>query len=88
MADDTVISLSAERALKRNDGSWSPEEMLTKVAADIRSGAVSVNKAVVLLLDDEDDGYGVARYTAQIRPSETIALMEFAKAQTIADMEG
>lgn len=92
MDDDNVRSLNAARATLTNDNSLvSPLEMLECAARELRAelrddSSPPPNKAVLLLLNDEDGRYDVHFYGSNIRNSEMIALLEVMKASFVKRM--
>lgn len=61
--------------LHNKTSSSTPEEVLEKVLADIRSGKNTCKKLLVLTLDDDNDKYYTSFYSSKIKASESITLM-------------
>lgn len=75
-----VRSINALRAERAGDNSLlSPVECLQDAVADLESGERKANKALILLLDDEDGAYNFGFRASNLRSSEMIALLEKVK---------
>lgn len=61
--------------------SFSPMQLLQSVADEIERGELAPKRALIILLDDGADGtyYDVFCRMAQLRHSECLALMDYAK---------
>lgn len=73
---NNVISL-ADRA--NSNKLWTPEQMLRAEADRLRDGKRKATKAVILFLDDTDGAYKTGWAVANLRCSESIALLEIMK---------
>ena len=79
------ISQLGERA--EDNRMISLEAMLEQALADVRSGEIKANRALVLFLQDEDDDYDVCWRAANISCSEILALTEVAKSLALGKMD-
>jgi len=69
-----------ELAVEKKDGLlWSPVQMLKRVVKELEAGRDVAGSAVVVLLDDQEEGYVVSAYVAGLTTSQVVALLEFAK---------
>lgn len=62
------------------------KEMLLDIVADIDAGMLSPNKAFLIMVRDEDDGYDLNWGACNARSSEMIAMCEVAKSELLAAM--
>ena len=65
---------------KAEDNRFSSPELVLRAAADeIASGKTKATRALVILLDDNDEKYDVSFRMANIYSSQIIALADYAK---------
>lgn len=86
MTDD-VTSLNVARAIRDGDNSLlSPLECVEDAAQEIRSGARTCDKVIVVTVDTSSDRFAVGFYAAQIRASEMVAALEALKTRILTQM--
>jgi hypothetical protein len=68
--------------------SWDVEGMLRHAIKQMQSGERVANKAIVIFLDDIDDGWDIGFTQAQMTHSEMVALMETLKHHLCNEMIG
>lgn len=77
-----MTTLGSKRANKANDGRlWSVPEMLVEALDDFRFGKNNHPKAILLLLDDTEEGgkpqFTTNYYQAGMKASQIIGLLAF-----------
>jgi hypothetical protein len=75
MPDDTVVSLASTT----NDSTYQSVESCLTLALQTQREHDMGRKCIVLILDDENESYDVASFTANIKSSEVVALLEAEK---------
>lgn len=82
-----VRSLNAIKATREADNSlMTVKEMLLDMVADIDAGMMSPNKAFLIMVRDQDDGYDLNWGACNARSSEMIAMCEVAESELLAAM--
>jgi len=64
----------------------SVEETLREMLADVESGEIGGKKVVAIALDDVGDNYEVCIRANNVRLSEIVCLLEYAKMLALEDM--
>lgn len=70
----------------RDNSRWTPEQMLEDALHEVRTGARTPNRAVVLFLEDEGEEYAVGYTLCNIQCSQTISLIEVVKTMMLKEM--
>lgn len=86
MSDPVDFRREKAKRVTRND-EWSVEDCLLDALEDVRSGKREANAVLVLFLDNGDERYDTAWQAANLRGSESIALMEVVKTTILRGME-
>lgn len=73
---------------KGNSTSWTPKEALQRAIDDIDTGVEKPDRAIILLIGDDDEGLAIAPYRVNINRVDEIGYLELYKSIALDRWKG